>query len=111
MNLYLTRHQYSNASTEDLWAALEETSLKPIKTIMPSWTKQMGFPLITIESSVQENNNRILLLSQQKFCASTNQIGKICFLPIIIRFFVLICIENISSLEFILKNHLLNEFK
>lgn len=77
MNLYLTRYQYSNASTKDLWAALEEASSKPIKTIMPSWTEQMGFPLITIESSVQENNDRVLFLSQQKFCAGINQIGKI----------------------------------
>lgn len=92
MNLYLTRHQYSSAFTEDLWAALEEASLKPIKTIMPSWTKQMGFPLITIENSVQQNNDRVLFLSQKKFSASTNQMGEFFsffFLPSCLIFYIL----------------------
>ena len=67
MNLYLTRHQYANTFTEDLWAALEEASGKPIKAVMSSWTKQVGFPVITVESSVQEDNARTLVLSQSKF--------------------------------------------
>lgn len=41
MNLYLTRHQYKNAFTEDLWAALEEASGKPVGAVMGTWTKQM----------------------------------------------------------------------
>ena len=75
MNLYLTRHQYGNTFTEDLWAALEEASSKPIKTVMPTWTKQMGFPVITVESSEQQNNSRVLVLSQHKFCAEANRTG------------------------------------
>ncbi|XP_065216102.1 puromycin-sensitive aminopeptidase-like [Planococcus citri] len=68
MNLYLTRHQFANSQTEDLWAALEETSSKPIKRIMPTWTEQKGYPVITIESSVQEaDNTRTLVVRQSKF--------------------------------------------
>ena len=69
MNLYLTRHQYGNTFTEDLWAALEEASGKPIKAVMSTWTKQVGFPVVTVESSVQEGNSRTLVLSQRKFSA------------------------------------------
>lgn len=76
MNLYLTRHQYSNTFTEDLWAALEEASSKPIRAVMPTWTKQMGFPVITIESSIQEaDNTRTLVISQSKFAAEANLSG------------------------------------
>ncbi|CAH0753049.1 unnamed protein product [Bemisia tabaci] len=69
MNLYLTRHSYSNTFTEDLWLALEEASSKPVKDLMSTWTKQMGFPLINIESCKQVNNSREIVLSQSKFCA------------------------------------------
>ncbi|RWS23543.1 Puromycin-sensitive aminopeptidase-like protein, partial [Leptotrombidium deliense] len=69
LSLYLKRHSYKNAVTEDLWAALEEVSKKPIGKIMSTWTKQKGFPVISVNSR-QEGNNRILTLSQEKFCSN-----------------------------------------
>ncbi|XP_059468459.1 puromycin-sensitive aminopeptidase isoform X2 [Neocloeon triangulifer] len=69
MNLYLTRHQFGNAETEDLWAALEEASGKPVKDVMSSWTKQKGFPVISI-SSQQKGDSRELQLIQRQFCAA-----------------------------------------
>lgn len=42
LNYYLTRHKYANALTEDLWAALAETSGKPVKELMDHWTKQVS---------------------------------------------------------------------
>lgn len=50
MHLYLTRHQYKNTFTEDLWAALEEASKKPVGDVMSTWTKQMGFPVVEVTS-------------------------------------------------------------
>ncbi|XP_069607811.1 puromycin-sensitive aminopeptidase [Ranitomeya imitator] len=69
MNQYLTKFQEKNAATEDLWESLEQASGKPIADVMSSWTKQMGFPLIYVESE-QKDETRILKLSQRKFCAS-----------------------------------------
>lgn len=71
MNLYLTRHQYKNTETEDLWAALGEASNKPVGQVMSTWVKQMGFPVINV-SSVQEGNKRVLTLTQSKFTANGN---------------------------------------
>ena len=34
---------------EDLWASLEAASGKPVLTVMSTWTKQMGFPVIAVE--------------------------------------------------------------
>lgn len=48
MNAYLTKHQYKNTFTEDLWEALGEASEKPVEDIMKTWTQQMGFPVITV---------------------------------------------------------------
>ena len=54
MNLYLTRHQYKNTFTEDLWRALGEASGKPIEQIMSTWTLQMGYPVVTIRRRGRE---------------------------------------------------------
>lgn len=80
MNSYLTKYQYGNTHTENLWTALEEASSKPVKSVMPTWTKQKGYPVITIESSVQEPNNvRTLIVRQTKFILDNNEKGiKFC---------------------------------
>ncbi|XP_061715100.1 puromycin-sensitive aminopeptidase isoform X1 [Cydia pomonella] len=72
MNIYLTRHQYKNTFTEDLWAALEEASNKPVGAVMSTWTKQMGFPVVQVNSK-QRGNDRVLTLTQQKFTADGSQ--------------------------------------
>lgn len=45
---YLKLHAYKNATTRDLWIALEHVSKKPVRSIMEAWTKQPGFPLVRI---------------------------------------------------------------
>ncbi|CAH1155325.1 unnamed protein product [Phaedon cochleariae] len=68
MNLYLTRHQYKNTFTEDLWAALEDASEKPVGDIMSTWTKQMGFPVVKVTEHPTKDGVK-LCLSQVKFTA------------------------------------------
>ncbi|XP_020286136.1 puromycin-sensitive aminopeptidase isoform X2 [Pseudomyrmex gracilis] len=68
MNLYLKKHSYANAETEDLWAALEEASNKAVRKVMSSWTKRQGFPVVKVDHR-HENNVRILSLSQERFLA------------------------------------------
>ena len=46
---YMTAFKFGNATTDDLWSAWEAASGKPIKEMMGQWTKQMGFPLITLK--------------------------------------------------------------
>lgn len=47
--LILKKHAYSNAKTEDLWAALEEGSGEPVNKLMNSWTQQKGYPVVSVE--------------------------------------------------------------
>uniref|UniRef100_A0A667I6M3 Aminopeptidase n=1 Tax=Lynx canadensis TaxID=61383 RepID=A0A667I6M3_LYNCA len=77
MNMYLTKFQQKNAATEDLWESLENASGKPIAAVMNTWTKQMGFPLIYVEAE-QVEDDRLLRLSQRKFCASGPYAGEDC---------------------------------
>ncbi|KAG2460657.1 PSA aminopeptidase, partial [Polypterus senegalus] len=77
MNAYLLKFQHRNASTEDLWDCLEQSSGKPIAAVMSTWTKQMGFPIIFVDQE-QQGEDRILKLSQKKFCASGLHNGEDC---------------------------------
>lgn len=62
---YLKKHQYSNATTADLWTALEKVSGKKVKKIMENWIGKPGYPLI----NVSEKNNK-LKLAQSRFFSS-----------------------------------------
>ncbi|XP_072515887.1 puromycin-sensitive aminopeptidase [Salminus brasiliensis] len=77
MNAYLLKFQHKNASTEDLWDCLEQASGKPIAAVMNSWTKQMGFPIIVVDQE-QQGDDRVLKISQRKFCASGPHNGEDC---------------------------------
>uniref|UniRef100_G1RKC9 Aminopeptidase puromycin sensitive n=1 Tax=Nomascus leucogenys TaxID=61853 RepID=G1RKC9_NOMLE len=77
MYMYLTKFQQKNAATEDLWESLENASGKPIAAVMNTWTKQMGFPLIYVEAE-QVEEDRLLRLSQKKFCAGGSYVGEDC---------------------------------
>lgn len=62
---YLKKHQYGNATTLDLWEALEKASDKKVQEIMENWTGQPGYPLVSVST-----RNRSLLLSQKRFFSS-----------------------------------------
>jgi len=69
MHEYLTKFQYKNAFTEDLWASLGEASGKPVNKVMTTWTKQMGFPMLTVEVIDRKDDSLSLSISQSKFSA------------------------------------------
>ncbi|ODV90517.1 hypothetical protein CANCADRAFT_57016 [Tortispora caseinolytica NRRL Y-17796] len=63
IQIYLKRHKYGNTETADLWNALSEASGKDVSHIMDIWTKQVGFPVITVEedgTKVTFRQNRFL---------------------------------------------------
>ncbi|PIA42941.1 hypothetical protein AQUCO_02000412v1 [Aquilegia coerulea] len=45
---YIKLYACSNAKTEDLWAVLEKESGEPVSKLMNSWTKQQGYPVISV---------------------------------------------------------------
>lgn len=54
---YLKKHKFSNAETKDLWESLSEVSGKDVLSVMEIWTKNIGYPVVT----VLENGNTITL--------------------------------------------------
>jgi puromycin-sensitive aminopeptidase len=66
LNRYFSLHQYGNARTKDLWLAMEESSNQPVTSIMNTWTKQMGYPVLSVETR-QDTDNRELNIYQERF--------------------------------------------
>ena len=68
---YMKRYAYGNTVTGDLWGAWAEASGKDVPALMASWTEQMGFPLVTVETCTwdADGGNATLTLRQRWFLA------------------------------------------
>ncbi|CAG5020856.1 unnamed protein product [Parnassius apollo] len=74
INNYLVKYSYSNAEQDDLWAELTAVSQKygvltrnvTVKEIMDTWTKQTGYPLLTV---TREYGDTSLTISQNRYLA------------------------------------------
>lgn len=65
MRAYMAKHQYSNTTSSDLWAALEKASGKPVGKLASDWTMQPGFPLIKVEQVCEEGRRKVTLSQEQ----------------------------------------------
>ena len=63
---YLKANEYGNARTQDLWAALEEESGLPVTSIMDSWVKQTGYPVLQVQAD-RRGTEVQLSVSQERF--------------------------------------------
>ncbi len=64
---YLKKHEYANATTEDLWNSLGAISRQPVRQMMNTWVRQIGYPVI--EAQVKDSKLR---LSQRRFLLEDN---------------------------------------
>ncbi|CUR52346.1 Membrane alanine aminopeptidase N [Nitrosotalea devaniterrae] len=67
LHSYLEKHEYANATTEDLWNSLGSISRQPVRQMMNTWVRQVGYPVI--EAKVK---NSRLQLSQSRFLLENN---------------------------------------
>ncbi|XP_073496949.1 glutamyl aminopeptidase [Phyllobates terribilis] len=58
---YLKNYHFKNAKTDDFWGALAEASSQPVKEVMDTWTRQMGYPVLTVQSGNTVEQQRFLL--------------------------------------------------
>ncbi|MFA6392596.1 MAG: M1 family metallopeptidase [Candidatus Paceibacterota bacterium] len=65
---YLKKHSYGNTNTVDLWNAFEKVSKKKVIEIMNSWTKETGYPLVTI--SPRQGLGEMWEIRQERFFSS-----------------------------------------
>ncbi|XP_053175977.1 aminopeptidase Ey [Scomber japonicus] len=72
LNRYLNHFEYSNTVGNDLWASLQKevkannVSLpRPVHYIMNRWVLQMGFPVVTIDTTTGEVSQKHFLLDPE----------------------------------------------
>lgn len=69
MHSYLDEFKYSNAEQDDLWRHLQAATDKNdfhvnVKQVFDSWTKQPGYPLVTV---IRDYTNKSVRFSQKRF--------------------------------------------
>ena len=63
---YMADHQYANATTDDLWKALEDASRQPIRSVASIWIDKPGYPLIRAQLQCKDRKGT-LHLGQERF--------------------------------------------
>lgn len=67
---YLKKHKWGNTKTSDLWNALADASGKDVNSVMDIWTKNVGYPAVTVKElgngEVEFTQNRFLTTSDVK---------------------------------------------
>jgi len=67
---YLSDFKYKNAKGQDLWDAIGKASKMPVSSMVNTWLKQPGFPLVEINqdgNTLKLNQKRYLLEPDKKF--------------------------------------------
>ena len=68
---YIHEFQYRNATTNDLWRHLSTASHQPIAEIAGTWTKQTGFPLLTVSEGKEDGEGGVTYeVTQRRFLES-----------------------------------------
>jgi aminopeptidase N len=65
VNAYLAKHAYANATAEDFWNQITETSGKPVDKIMKSFTEQPGAPLVSVKTECKGDKTEVTLRQER----------------------------------------------
>ncbi len=71
VRIYLKRHAEANASADDFWHALDESSGQDVTRVANAWIKEPGHPLVDIRAR-DVNGGLELELSQARYFSDTN---------------------------------------
>ena len=70
IRLYMRRHREGNATADDLWSALGDSSGQPIVEMANGWIRQMGYPLVAVAGAPPTAGAKTkVTLTQRRFFA------------------------------------------
>ena len=67
VNEYLKQHAYANSTADDFWSTLARVSKKPVDKIMPTFVKQAGAPILSLQAKCEGNSQKVTLNQQRYF--------------------------------------------
>ncbi|KAM3077391.1 Aminopeptidase 2 mitochondrial [Clarireedia jacksonii] len=73
VRLHLRRHTYGNATTEDLWDSLTDSSGIDVRAIMAPWTRTTGYPVLDVEEDPELSSISVV---QHRFLQNTKPDSK-----------------------------------
>jgi aminopeptidase N len=74
VNGYLEKHKYANATAEDFWNQITETSGKPVDKIMQAFTEQAGAPLVSVKTECKGDKTEVTL-SQERYMSDATKMA------------------------------------
>jgi aminopeptidase N len=69
VNAYLKKFSYGNASSEDFWNTMTETTKQPLDRVLSSFVLQAGAPLVSVATKCEGDTTQ-LTLTQRRFFAN-----------------------------------------
>jgi puromycin-sensitive aminopeptidase len=87
IRLYMRRHRERNATADDLWGALGETSGEPILDLANGWIRQTGYPVVDL--ALDEGDATVALRQRRFFAepgAGAGQPAPRWLVPVVLRF-------------------------
>ncbi|MSQ23927.1 MAG: M1 family peptidase [Chloroflexi bacterium] len=69
VHIYLTRHAEGNATADDFWRALDESSHRDVSRIANAWIKEPGHPLVRLSATSDGQGGLTVDLTQSRFFA------------------------------------------
>jgi aminopeptidase N len=64
---YLKKYSYDNATADDFWRTLAAVSKKPIDQIMPTFVKQPGAPMVSVQAQCSGRSSTVTLSQKRYF--------------------------------------------
>jgi aminopeptidase N/puromycin-sensitive aminopeptidase len=64
---YLKQYSYANATADDFWKTLATVSKKPVDQVMPTWVKQAGAPMISMQTQCSRKSMTVTLSQTRYF--------------------------------------------
>lgn len=69
IKIYMKTHRLGNATTDDLWHALEQATDVDVSSFMKKWTQQPGFPVLLVEE-IRDGRSLKLNVRQERFLSA-----------------------------------------
>ena len=90
IRLYMRRHREANATADDLWGALGESSGEPIVDLANGWIRRTGYPVVSMALVEGADGVTTLALTQRRFFSdpSATETGPPTrwLIPMVLRF-------------------------
>ena len=87
VRIYLRRHAEANASADDFWRALDESSGQDVTAIANAWIKEPGHPLVEIQARAKGDGLELELTQTRYFSdKDATPTGQVWPVPLVIKY-------------------------